>query len=118
MTNLLISVKCEQRNISDAYHVICNNCATKTKENPICVKCQEPKLNKDGEVDMSHQNQKYTETDLMNSLVGLPERKRRSIRRKVESGELTITEAVLSLLSDKEGEDQSEQEEEEDDDII
>jgi len=88
---------CQKKAIKAAYHTICDACAEKDK---VCAKCREPKdIVTTGKEKMSKQEQERT---LERVLKDVPERRRRTIVRKLERGDLDLEEAIsLAQLQQK-----------------
>lgn len=94
---------CHERNIIKAYRTICDKCATtaKTPEGKkqlLCTKCGKDTLENDGP---GYAEQKVTnkarsemkqklETDMEEALQKLKERCKRTVLRKIETGEVTF----------------------------
>eukprot|EP00792_Barthelona_sp_PAP020_P014055 TRINITY_DN9675_c0_g1_i1.p1 TRINITY_DN9675_c0_g1~~TRINITY_DN9675_c0_g1_i1.p1 ORF type:complete len:159 (-),score=32.71 TRINITY_DN9675_c0_g1_i1:60-536(-) len=77
-------VNCSLKNVRYAYHSLCENCAV-TKG--VCAKCTQTPVNTPGFVPFQEDE---PVVDLKDELYDVPERYRRTIRRKLESGELTL----------------------------
>ncbi|CAG8655617.1 9460_t:CDS:2, partial [Paraglomus occultum] len=71
------SVGCLEKTVKEAYHILCNKCAS---ANGVCAKCQGAVDIKSGESDQDSRN-------LEKILPLLSERKRRTYLRKLEKGE-------------------------------
>ncbi|KAI9136496.1 hypothetical protein BKA69DRAFT_1103798 [Paraphysoderma sedebokerense] len=117
-------VGCEQKTVKDAYHVLCNPCATKKN---VCAKCQQSaeivEENVMTPAELNRQQQLFEA-----KLKTLTERQRRSVLRKQEKGLLTEEDKLKILaqpdddddfsdfddFSDEEGESADEEAEEED----
>ncbi|KAB0796495.1 hypothetical protein PPYR_10556 [Photinus pyralis] len=69
-------VKCEQKTVRHAYHVMCNECGNKLK---VCTKCGEAKEIVEGVTDPKEQLQ--LDLEMQELLKSLPERKRRTFIR-------------------------------------
>ncbi|KAI8099898.1 uncharacterized protein BX664DRAFT_322351 [Halteromyces radiatus] len=85
----LTSVKkctgCEQKNIKEAYHVLCNNCASQKK---VCAKCLESKeIITEKEEIKSAADELKDEQELERMLAKMTLRQRRSYMRKLERGD-------------------------------
>ncbi|KAJ8319645.1 hypothetical protein KUTeg_002803 [Tegillarca granosa] len=114
LTQAKTCTKCSQKNIKQAYYVICSACASAAN---VCCKCLEKKevLEKPG---ISKAEEMSQESQLKQELEMLPERKRRTFFRLQASGKLT-EEKIKELNSggepfdfdDFDGEDNSDLEE-------
>ncbi|KAF0290728.1 uncharacterized protein FJT64_011114 [Amphibalanus amphitrite] len=69
--------KCHQKTITQAYRTICRNCASSLQ---VCEKCGESKTVIPKTI-LTPQEQMKEEAELEKELKGLPERKRRSLKR-------------------------------------
>ncbi|ORZ18678.1 hypothetical protein BCR42DRAFT_372226 [Absidia repens] len=85
LTSVKKCVGCEQKNIKEAYHVLCNNCATEKK---VCGKCLESKeIITDKEEIKSAADELKDEQELDRMLGKMTLRQRRSYMRKLERGD-------------------------------
>ncbi|CAO3598959.1 unnamed protein product [Absidia cylindrospora] len=85
LTSVKKCVGCEQKNIKEAYHVLCNNCATEKK---VCGKCLETKeIITDKEEIKSAADELKDEQELDRMLGKMTLRQRRSYMRKLERGD-------------------------------
>jgi len=95
LTSLKRCQVCEGKTVSRAYHVICEICAIKTK---VCAKCLE---DKSIVVEMrTAEQQEKDQKEFEDFMDNLSERERRTILRKIESGDITNTE-LRKLVDEK-----------------
>jgi hypothetical protein len=91
-------VKCEQKKITDAYHIICNDCAHAAG---VCAKCTEVAIDY-AEQEHQQQNsgsafeQKIVALEKKLKQTKMPERKRRSCLRKL--GKDSVDEEVIEEI--------------------
>ena len=86
--------KCQEKNIIKAYRAICDRCALKDKDNKLCTKCEQPvegeyaeyKVGKKAE----HLQQVELEIEMDEVLQKLRERCKKTVLRKIETGEVTF----------------------------
>ncbi|KAK9720716.1 hypothetical protein K7432_003950 [Basidiobolus ranarum] len=106
-------VCCQQKAIKEAYHVLCNKCATEKK---VCAKCQESKQI----VPSNYKDEKELMAERLEEerlLSGMSERERRSYLRKMQNGGESDDESSdgqQSAGEEEEEEEDDEEEEEED----
>jgi len=79
-------VKCEQRNVKYAYHIVCSECAIELK---ICAKCSKEK-EVIGEVEKSSSEKQKEDTILKEQLQFMRLREKRTFLRNLSKG--TVTE--------------------------
>ncbi|KAI9295417.1 hypothetical protein K502DRAFT_324328 [Neoconidiobolus thromboides FSU 785] len=114
-------VGCQRKAVKEAYHILCQECA---KSKNVCAKCQEPhQIVNDPSQYKSEAEKNAEEINFQNWIKRLPERKRRSVLRKMERGDEVIVPQVeddddfeLDLgddfdFTDSEGEDEKEDKE-------
>ncbi|PVU95903.1 hypothetical protein BB559_002562 [Furculomyces boomerangus] len=77
-------VNCDQRNITKAYHVLCDDCAGQKK---VCAKCMENKEIVPPESE-ALSTQILKDQELERKLDAMRERERRSYKRKLERGDI------------------------------
>ncbi|KAJ1724781.1 hypothetical protein LPJ53_000988 [Coemansia erecta] len=113
-------VRCSQKKVNKAYHVICDDCA---QERGVCAKCLEAHEIVEGVNGRTAQEELRDEQELQRRLGALRERQRRSCLRKLERGEMQpedVPEAGGSdsdfAFTDDEDEDEDEGDDSEDDD--
>ncbi|CAG8565786.1 8534_t:CDS:2 [Funneliformis mosseae] len=100
-------VSCNEKTVKEAYHILCNKCATDKK---VCAKCQES-------VEIVSSNIKSNKELLKEQqaqeklLSSLPERKRRTYLRQLERGEAPLSSLVKDLDDDDGFDDFSDKEE-------
>jgi hypothetical protein len=96
----LSSLNCQQKAIKAAYHTLCDTCATKES---VCAKCREPNaIVSTGKEKMNRQEMERT---LERLLKDVPERRRRTILRKLDRGDLEVEEAIALAESQQKDED-------------
>ncbi|KAJ9061416.1 hypothetical protein DSO57_1024798 [Entomophthora muscae] len=103
---------CDKKAVKEAYHELCHDCA---RAKNVCAKCQEPKqIINDPSNYLTEEQKNSEEQKFQNWLRSLPERKRRSVVRKIERGDTVAAGDVVSEDDFDIGSDYSSVEEEDD----
>uniref|UniRef100_A0A7S3PFY7 Uncharacterized protein n=1 Tax=Aplanochytrium stocchinoi TaxID=215587 RepID=A0A7S3PFY7_9STRA len=111
---------CQQKNITRAYHILCNSCAGGRN---VCAKCTKNKENPDNIQDdenIDSMGAVAKVSDVEHYLGGLKERERRGIIRKIEKGVLRIRktdDGKIELFEAEPEEEESEMENEKESDV-
>ncbi|PVV04144.1 hypothetical protein BB560_001361 [Smittium megazygosporum] len=86
LTTAAKCVSCQQKNVKKAYHVLCDDCASKKN---VCAKCMENKEIFVEEKKSSEEQEAAEQQEIEQKLQYFRERERRSYLRKLERGEIT-----------------------------